>query len=140
MFEKLLVAVDKSAESDRAVQAAVDLARMSHGAIRLVHVREAQVVVGKGGGVFELEEPEEIEQLLSKEIAAVEEAAIPVTSELRHAVVGRAAVEIVAAADDYAADVIVMGCRGRSELASVILGSNTYKVLHLTSHPVLVVR
>ena len=140
MFEKLVVAVDKSPESDRAVQTAIDLARLSHGAIRLVHVREAQVVTGKGGGVFELEEPEEVEELFSKELATAEEAGVPVTCELRHAVIGKAAVEIAAAADDYGADVIVMGCRGRSALTSVILGSNTYKVLHLTNHPVLVVR
>jgi nucleotide-binding universal stress UspA family protein len=139
MFEKLLVAVDQSEESDRAVAVARDLAQLSHGGVRLLHVNEAQVA-GKGGGVFDLEEPQEIEQLLSKEIAVIEAAGIPVTSELRHSVIGRVAVEIVAAAEDFGAEVIVMGCRGRSGLASVILGSNAYKVLHLTKLPVLIVR
>ncbi|MDA8040429.1 MAG: universal stress protein [Actinomycetota bacterium] len=140
MFDKLAVAVDQSEESDRAVAAARDLALLSHGVVRLLHVREAQVVAGKGGGVFELEEVEDIEQLLQKEIAVFEAAGVPVTTELRHAVLGHTAIEIVAGAEEYGADVIVMGCRGRSELASLVLGSNAYKVLHLAKRPVLIVR
>jgi nucleotide-binding universal stress UspA family protein len=140
MFDKVLVAVDKSEQSDRAVAAARDLARMSAGAVRLLHVREAQVAMGKGGGVFELEAPQDIENLLEKEVAVFEEAGIPVTTELRHAVIGRAAVEIVAAADEWGASLIVMGCRGRSELTSIVLGSTSYKVLHLANVPILVVR
>lgn len=140
MFDKLLVAVDQSKESDRAVGAARDLALLSHGIVRLLHVRETQVIAGKGGGVFELEEAEDVEHLLSKEIAVFGEAGVPVTTELRHAVIGHTAAEIVAAAEQYGADVIVMGCRGRSELSSLVLGGNAYKVLHLANRPVLLVR
>jgi len=38
------------------------------------------------------------------------------------------------------ADVIVMGSRGRSDLAGFILGSTAHKVIHLTDRPVLIVR
>jgi nucleotide-binding universal stress UspA family protein len=37
-------------------------------------------------------------------------------------------------------DVIVMGSHGRGGLASLIMGSQTQKVLHHTNLPVLVVR
>jgi nucleotide-binding universal stress UspA family protein len=33
-----------------------------------------------------------------------------------------------------------MGSHGRSSLGALVLGSNAYKVLHLTDRPVLVVR
>ncbi len=35
---------------------------------------------------------------------------------------------------------IVMGSRGRSDLAGFILGSTAHKVIHLTDRPVLIVR
>jgi nucleotide-binding universal stress UspA family protein len=47
---------------------------------------------------------------------------------------------VVAAADQLAADVIVMGSRGRSDLTGLLLGSVTHKVLQLANVPVLVVR
>ena len=46
--------------------------------------------------------------------------------------------EILAAADDEQAEVIVLGSRGRSGLASVLLGSVSYGVVHNSTRPVLV--
>jgi len=37
-------------------------------------------------------------------------------------------------------NVIVMGSRGRGDLAGAILGSTAHKVIHLADRPVLVVR
>jgi nucleotide-binding universal stress UspA family protein len=37
-------------------------------------------------------------------------------------------------------DVIVMGSRGRGDLAGLVLGSTAHKVIHLADRPVLVVR
>jgi len=139
-FKTLLVAVDQSEQSNRAVGSARDLAGISGGSVRLVHVREQQVIKAKGGGVFDLEEPEDVAQLLKDDIAVFEQAGIPVSAELRHSHLGDAASQIVSAAKESSADVIVMGSRGRSELAALLLGSTAYKVLHLADCPVLVVR
>jgi nucleotide-binding universal stress UspA family protein len=38
------------------------------------------------------------------------------------------------------ADLIVMGSRGRSRLAGIVLGSVTASVIHHASYPVLVAR
>jgi nucleotide-binding universal stress UspA family protein len=43
-------------------------------------------------------------------------------------------------AKKYDAGVIIMGSRGRSDLAGLMLGSTAHKVIHLTDRPVLVVR
>jgi len=138
-FKTLLVAVDQSEQSNRAVGAARDLAGVSGGSVRLVHVREQQVIRAKGGGIFDVEEPEDVDQLLKEDIAVLKEAGISVSAELRHAQLGGAASQIIAAAKESSADVIVMGSRGRSELAALLLGSTAYKVLHLADCPVLVV-
>jgi nucleotide-binding universal stress UspA family protein len=131
--------VDQSEQSNRALGTARDLASLSGGSVRLIHVREQQVIKAKGGGVFDVEEPEDVSKLLQDDIAVCTEAGVPVSAELRHAELGDAASQIVGAAKDSNADVIVMGSRGRSELAALFLGSTAYKVLHLAHCPVLVV-
>jgi nucleotide-binding universal stress UspA family protein len=53
---------------------------------------------------------------------------------------GYAAREIVNDAIEVDADVIVMGSRGRGDIAGLLLGSTAHKVIHLSDRPVLVVR
>ncbi len=59
---------------------------------------------------------------------------------VRDTVFGYAAREIVSDAVGLGADVIVMGSRGRGDLAGLVLGSTAHKVIHLADRPVLVVR
>ena len=59
---------------------------------------------------------------------------------MRHTVFGYAAREIVEDAKSLDAGVIVMGSRGRGDLAGLVLGSTAHKVIHLADRPVLVVR
>jgi nucleotide-binding universal stress UspA family protein len=53
---------------------------------------------------------------------------------------GYAARNIVDDAKEHDVDVIVMGSRGRGDLAGLILGSTAHKVIHLADRPVLIVR
>ena len=46
----------------------------------------------------------------------------------------------IKAASEAGSDTIVMGSHGRTAAAAAMLGSNAYKVLHLTDRPVLVIR
>jgi len=53
---------------------------------------------------------------------------------------GKPATAISHAADEHSADMIVVGSRGLSAAASLLLGSCSYSLVHGASHDVLVVR
>lgn len=138
-FDVILLAVDKSAQSDVAVPVARDLARLSKGTVELLHVREREVVIGKMGGAWDLETEEEAEALLAKETTVLREAGVTVVPLVVRARVEETAQAIVDTAENVAADVIVMGTRGLSAFGVLTLGSTAYKVLHASKRPVLVV-
>ena len=75
--------------------------------------------------------------------AAVDEltaAGIKAHGLLRSTIYGYAAREIVEDAKTLDVSVIIMGSRGRGDLAGLVLGSTAHKVIHLADRPVLVVR
>lgn len=139
MYSKLLVAVDKSEHSQRAVEVARDLARRTGSEVLVLHVKERAMIVGKFGAPFDLEAEEDVEKLLSDELGVFKEAGVPVSAQVRSVHIGRVASQIVEAAKDFGADMIVMGSRGHSEFATLVIGSVAHKVLQFAERPVLVV-
>jgi nucleotide-binding universal stress UspA family protein len=140
VYDRILVAVDDSEQSERAAHAACALAKLSGGAVHLIHIRERQEVIGKSGGSFDVEYAEEAQALLERSEATFKEADVPVTSKVVRALVGHVADEIVKASKENDSDTIVMGSHGRSALGAVVLGGNAYKVVHLAERAVLIVR
>jgi nucleotide-binding universal stress UspA family protein len=140
VYDKIVVAVDNSEQSERAAQAACTLAKLSGGTVQLIHVRERQDIVGKGGGSFDVEYAEEAKALVEKAEGPFKAAGVPVTSKVVHVAIGHIADEIVKAAEDSDSDTIVMGSHGRSAVGATVLGSNAYKVVHLSKRAVLIVR
>lgn len=138
-FKVVLLAVDKSVQSDAALKVACDLARVSGGTVELLHVRERDVVVGKCGGSWDLETQEEAEAFLAKEAQTLRDAGVNANPHVLRARLEETAHAIVDTADKLAADVIVMGTRGLSPFGAFMLGSTAYKVLHASTRPVLVV-
>ncbi len=135
MFKSILLAVDGSEHSDKAVDAVRDLARQFDSDLLVLHVRE-RLVTRRGVSETAVEEVgvamDLAESLRSEGITArAEEPLVP------H---GRIAQEITTVAEAMKPDVIAMGSRGLSDVGGFFLGSVTHKVLHLARCPVLVVR
>jgi nucleotide-binding universal stress UspA family protein len=139
VYGKILLAVDHSEMSDRAVVAARDLALLSKGEVWVLHLREREM--GAKTGVLA---PDETTEDASAKVAACVEtlaqAGVKAHGEVRNTIFGYAAREIVNDAQEIGADVIVMGSRGRGDIAGLLLGSTAHKVIHLSDRPVLVVR
>jgi nucleotide-binding universal stress UspA family protein len=139
MYDKILVAVDHSEISDRAVLTARDLAVLSTGEVWVLHLREREVAV-KTGVAMTAESADEANAAVSAAVEVLTEAGVKAHGDIRTTLFGYAAREIVDDAIEHDADVIVMGSRGRSDLVGFILGSTAHKVIHLTDRPVLIVK
>ena len=138
MYDRLLVAVDNSDAAELVVDAARELASLSDGEVWVLHVREKEVM--PRGGFSMIESGAQAQSVVEHAAKELDDAGIKAHYELRSAIYGQAAHEIVAAARAHEAGVIVMGSRGRSDLTGLVLGSTAHKVIHLSDRPVLVVR
>jgi nucleotide-binding universal stress UspA family protein len=137
VYERLLVALDHSEVAPRVIAAAKDLACLSKGTVWVLHIREREF--GRLG-LTPSEPDEEAQAAVGEGVDALMQAGVDAQGEMREAIFGHAAQEIVKDAREHDADVIIMGSRGRSDLAGLVLGSTAHKVIHLSDRPVLVVR
>jgi len=154
MFNNILVAVDGSDHSKKALNHALELAKKFDGKITLIHVFSGVVPLATA-----VETPptptltppastalaEEIveetkrrgKRILDEAERVVEEHGILVDKVLRE---GDAVKEIVAVAQEGKFDLIVMGHRGISKLKELFLGSVSEGVSHKAPCPVLIVK
>jgi nucleotide-binding universal stress UspA family protein len=137
MFRNILVALDGSTHSDRALAEAIDLAAAGNGRLTLISVG-APPPVWPSAYVVAVpnSELEHAAQKVVDEAAEKVRDNTPVTRIVR---IGRPADEIVAAAKEQQQDLIVMGARGRGAASSMLLGSVSHAVLNQSPEAVLIV-
>ena len=75
MYEKILVAVDHSKVSERALTAARELAALSHGEVWVLHLREREAM-GKTGLLTSSESSDEATDSVTAAVASLTEAGI----------------------------------------------------------------
>jgi nucleotide-binding universal stress UspA family protein len=155
LFEKILVPLDGSDHSIRALEKAVQIAKNFRGKITLIHVYSFPVQP------FMIPEPTTLSApripiLTAEEVSRMEEAARGVGNRIlkdgetkakaedvqveKILVEGHAVQEIVRTAKEGHFDLIVMGARGISKLREILLGSVSDAVIHHALCPVLVVK
>lgn len=137
MFNIVALAVDGSDHAHRAVPVAAELARLAKGKVVVLHVREHDRARGQA---WELETEEEANAVVKRAVDEVEKAGGSASGYVIRTVHGKAAQAIVESALEHKADTIVMGSRGLSDIAGMVLGSVAHKVIHLSHVPVVVAR
>jgi nucleotide-binding universal stress UspA family protein len=137
VFQKVLLAVDGSQHSAKAVPVAVDVAKKSGGQVVVFHARE--YLVAKGG-VYAQEDESEAKELVDRIVAEVASAGVKACGRVVTALEGRAARAILQESEAEGTDAIVMGCRGHGDLAGLLLGSVAHKVIQLSHCTVVVAR
>jgi nucleotide-binding universal stress UspA family protein len=138
-MKTILLAVDGSAPSTRAVETTMEFAPCVGAEVIVLHVRETEAVPWTAQTV-ELTTTGEAAALVDGVARRMKDAGLAARGEITDAMHGSAAREILRTARDEDAGMIVMGSRGLSDLAGLVMGSVAHKVLHLADRPVLVVR
>lgn len=137
MFKTVVVAVDGSQGSERALEVARAIASRESSHLLAVHVTE---LVGGKGGVYPLAADEdELRAALARQIEHLQAAGIQAEFQVQSDHHGRPAHVIADIADSVGADLIIVGTRGRSPVSEVILGSVPIRLLQIAHRPVLVV-
>jgi nucleotide-binding universal stress UspA family protein len=137
MLEKILLAVDMSDQSRKAVGAVVELARAGGGSVHVLHVREVQypvpaTVVG--------DRPEDAQALVDSLVEELKAAGVEADGAVRPSTGGSPAGPILEQAREVGAGLVVVGSHGHSSLGGLLLGSVANKIIQLSTCPVLVVR
>jgi nucleotide-binding universal stress UspA family protein len=136
MLDNILVAVDGSEYSKKALEFAIELADKFSGRLRLVHVPQGvaadRVMVLGGASMMIHANHEQIEAAGRELVEAARKLAeeqLPgrVDTELRG---GDPAAEIVASAEENEVDCIIIGSRGLGDFGGMLLGSVSHKVNH----------
>lgn len=145
MYTKILVPIDCSATSDRGLEEAVKLARLTGARLRLLHVVDFfSYAIGMDGLAMTPDLVpalrESGETIMKTGKARVDAAGVPVETALIESVAGRVSDLVVADAKKWGADLIVIGTHGRRGVGRVFLGSDAEQIVRLAESPVLMVR
>ncbi|MFZ5593464.1 MAG: universal stress protein [Pseudomonadota bacterium] len=145
MYKRILIPVDGSSTSDRAVAEAINLAKDQQAELRFVHVVEEARVYWYGEGYIDIASlqasmREAGKTVLRKAEALAQQAGVAYQTALLDADSERAARVIVEEAERWPADVIVMGTHGRRGFDHMLFGSVAEGVVRIAPVPVLLIR
>lgn len=139
VFENILVPLDGSESSLRALDKAIQIAKKFQGKITLINVywisafrlTPSQLVD------FVVQIRKEREEILTnaKKIVQTEDVPVEVILEEGHIVE-----RILKTAEEGNYDLVVMGARGVSKIREILLGSVSYGVVSHSKRPVLIVK
>lgn len=136
MLERILVAVDTSPLAVRVLAVSGELALKFGSAVTVLHVQEPKLAEATDSTQTSSESTE----LVGWALDELEKMGVHARAEVRHAKHRGAAHEIVEAAGDAKADLIVMGSRGLSKVAGLVMGSVTKGVMQMSVCSIFVVR
>ena len=145
MFKRILVAVDGSAPSDRALTAGLDLAKEQRAAVRILHVADVLPPANVEPMYVDFESYRDAiltgaRAVIRSASARAKRARVKADTRLVETVTHDASGEIVAQAARFRADLIIIGTHGRTGLARMFLGSVAEGVVRHSSAAVLLIR
>jgi nucleotide-binding universal stress UspA family protein len=139
MFEKILVAVDGSDHSLKAAKLAGNLARLSGGTLRVITAyEEVPSYLGEPNLSQTIaKRTEKAEEVLDEAIKEIGDIPGDCETEILS---GDPAETILRVVDTFKIDIVIMGTRGQGGIKSLLLGSQSHKVLSAAPCPVMLVR
>ena len=142
MFNKILVATDGSQYSDKALEYAVNIAKVFGAKLYIIHVvEEDKVALASSAIPITTNIIDDLVRIGNEILSRAREYAKSrgIDAEVILAR-GNAADKILETADKINADLIIVGSRGLKGLARFLLGSVSERVVRHSNKPVLVVK
>ncbi len=146
MYQRILVPIDGSPTSIRALDEAVRLSKLTNGHIRLLHVLDQMVFpAGFEGGATYLKDVlprmrTDGDRILRDGCERAHAAGVAVDTFQAECFATRTSDVIRAEALAWNADLIVIGTHGRRGMSRVLLGSDAEQVVRNAHIPVLLIR
>jgi len=139
-LRKILIAVDGSPIAARSAEVGIELARSLGGDVAFIYVVDPAENTIPEGGVPAADLLAMAQEEGNKLLAGFRERAALQPPALEFLQVGKPGTEIVKAAENWSAHMIVIGSHGRGGLGRLLLGSVAEAVVRHATCPVLVVR
>jgi len=141
VYNRILVAIDGSKMSNKALKAALQIARERYSKVGVIHV-EKNVMISENMTTDSIDEiyskiNNEADSLFNEARSLAESEELEIDT---HYVMGDPAVQIVKTAEQGNYQLIVMGSRGLGAIKGIVMGSVSYKVLQLSQCPVLIIK
>lgn len=146
MYQRILVPVDGSPTSDLGLAEAMKLAKLTGAQLRLLHVVDEMpfAMSAEGYGAMSTDVlgllREAGEKILERGRTLVKEKGIAVDTVLFDSLSGRLRDRVVEQANEWHADLVVLGTHGRRGVKRALLGSDAEQVIRTSAVPVLLVR
>ena len=148
MYKRILVAIDSSTTSERALQEAINLAKDQLATLRIVYAVDAVSIETSQ----EFIEPTQItdawaesgRELLAEAKKQALVAGIPVETQLIESEIIKLGLgiadAIVAEAKTWSADLVVIGTHGRTGISHLLFGSVAESIIRICPVPILLIR
>src|SRR5689334_346222 len=135
MFSRIVVAVQTPEQSRAALDLVRQVATEGVTEVQVLHLREREL---SGPTWYSRESHDDASYVAEAAIFELRMAGIAAAGKIRHAIVDRVAEAILAEAEAFEADLIILGSPRRGEVATRLFGGVTLRVLRRSACPVIV--
>ncbi len=141
-FQKILVPVDGSSTSTKALDYALQLARDNHSQVRAMHaIDELGYLSGyEYSGELVASARKNASELLQKAVVAAQAQGVALDTHLIDQPGQRLGQTVADEAANWGADLVVVGAHGRRGVGRVLLGSGAEQIVRMAPVAVLTVR
>jgi nucleotide-binding universal stress UspA family protein len=139
VFNNILVAVRAGAAGTQAIEIAARFAARGSAQVKVIHLQERNSYPSKTGVAVELESYQDAVSFTARMKAELRELGVDAQASVGREISGKEAEQILKAAADFGADLIIIGNKRKSALGALLSGSTTRNIVSKSDVPILLV-